>query len=96
MLGVKFGNQLSEKIGGAMTKDEEKVLEKCCEPSTPKEIAKTTGLSLKEVSKIIHKLEKNGLIISQGATSALRHMTLAAAIKILFKEVHQLSLKSNH
>lgn len=32
-----------------MTKDEEKVLEKCCKPSTQIEIAKATGLLHKEV-----------------------------------------------
>ena len=84
---------MSEVIGDIMTNEEKRVLEVCSKPSTRIKIAEATGLSLGDVSKVIRKLEKKGLIISRGYTTARKHMTLAAAINELFTEVHRLASK---
>jgi len=80
-----------------MTRDEEKtekVLAAMKKPRTRIEIAKITKLPKEDVSKVILKLEKNGIVISRGSTSARRHMTLAAAIEVLFRELKHLSRKA--
>ncbi len=81
-----------------MTRDEkiteEKVLEAMKKPRTRIEIADITKLSKKEVTKVVRKLEKNGIVISRGSTAARRHMTLAAAIEVLFRELKHLSLEA--
>lgn len=77
-----------------MTSEEEKVLEAIRKPRTNIEIVSATGLSWKEVSKVIRKLKRKELVISRGMTAARRHMTLAAAIDVLFEEVGHLAHKA--
>ena len=74
-----------------MTTDEQRVLAECMRPRTRFEIGQTLGLTREAVTKEIRKLEKKGLIISRGFTAARKHMTLAAAIEVLFKEIARLS-----
>ncbi len=50
-----------------MEKNEKKVLDamkKAGKPVRPGDVAKTTGVESKEVSKIINKLKKDGKVIS--------------------------------
>ena len=50
-----------------MEKNEKKVLDamkKAGKPIRPGDVAKTTGVESKEVSKIINKLKKDGKVIS--------------------------------
>lgn len=73
-----------------MGAEEQKVLEAVRVPRTQIDIAKTTGLSRDKVRKLIHQLERKGLVVSRGATAARKHMALAAAIELLFVEVARL------
>lgn len=73
-----------------MTKDrdeQQEVLEVIQTPRTRIEIAELTKLPIKSVSKIIRQLEKQGLVITRGRTSARRHMSLVAAINELYDKI---------
>ena len=62
-MAIKFNFQEGQK----MDKNEKKVLEamkKAAKPVRPGDVAKTTGVESKEVSKIINKLKKDGKVIS--------------------------------
>jgi Mn-dependent DtxR family transcriptional regulator len=62
-VAIKFNFQEGQK----MDKNEKKVLEamkKAAKPVRPGDVAKTTGVESKEVSKIINKLKKDGKVIS--------------------------------
>jgi Mn-dependent DtxR family transcriptional regulator len=62
-VGIKFNFQEGQK----MEKNEKKVLDamkKAAKPVRPGDVAKTTGVESKEVSKIINKLKKDGKVIS--------------------------------
>ena len=78
-----------------MMNEEEVVLELCMTPRTRWQIAKELGMTRVAVTKVIRKLERKGLIVSRGLTAARKHMTLAAAIVILFEKVGQLSRKND-
>lgn len=69
---------------------EEKVLEAVRIPQTQIDIAKRTGLPREEIRKAIRRLERKGLIVSRGSTAARRHMSLVAAVEVLFDEVDEL------
>ena len=62
-MGIKFNFQEGQK----MEKNEKKVLDamkKAAKPVRPGDVAKTTDVDSKEVSKIINKLKKQGKVIS--------------------------------
>jgi Mn-dependent DtxR family transcriptional regulator len=59
--------QFKYQEGQEMDKNEKKVLDamkKAAKPVRPGDVAKTTGVDSKEVSKIISKLKKDGKVIS--------------------------------
>lgn len=62
-MGIKFNCQEGQK----MEKNEKKVLDamkRAAKPVRPGDVAKTTGVDSKEVSKIINKLKKDGKVLS--------------------------------
>lgn len=77
-----------------MASNEQRILEALRRPRTQAELASSTGLHYKDVAKLVKKLQRQGLIVSRGYTSARKHMTLAAAIDVLFDQLHRVAQKA--